>query len=301
MPARFRIRTKALLITYPQDDPVTTDQIHQKLEQCFGQNIQYLIIATEHHQDGGQHHHVCIFLKERVLINDANMLDINGKHCNIQGCRSPKQSLQYVKKDGNYQTWGTCPYTESMTTKEKNQLLLQGNLTDLVDQGQISIERLPSITKALGIYRTYKTTVRHPVVVRWYYGPTGSGKTRRAIQDAGTQPYWISSGSLQWFDGYHGQKVAILDDLRSDSCMWSFLLRLLDEYSIDVPIKGSFVRWSPRLIIITAPCLPEQMFINHSNNEVWDSIEQLKRRIHSFIKFPEEADDITEIDEEFWN
>lgn len=234
-------------------------------------------------------------------MNNPRALDIEDHHCNIQSCRAPKQSLSYVKKDGNFQTWGVCPFAEAMTTREKNQLLLHGDLAQMVEEGNISILQLPQIAKALATYTCYKTTARHPVVVRWYYGPTGSGKTRRAIADAGTHPYWISTGNLQWFDGYHGQPVAILDDLRSDSCQWNFLLRLLDEYSMNVPIKGSYVRWAPKLIIVTAPSMPEDMFVNHTNNEVWDSIEQLKRRIHAFTKFPEEVDDITEIDEDFWN
>lgn len=298
----FRIRTKSMLLTYPQDEGISTEQIHVKLEEVLGKEfIQYLVISLEHHQDGHPHHHVFIQLTSRREIKDEHIFDLQGHHCNIQACKAPKAALAYVKKNGEFQTWGVCPFNDSLTTKEKNAMILANDLTTLIDQGTISIERLPQLTKAIGIYETYKTTIRHPVRVRWYYGETGTGKTRRAIADAGEHDYWISTGSLQWFDGYHGQNVAILDDLRSDSCPWNFLLRLLDKYTINVPIKGGFVRWKPRLIIITAPCLPEEMFVNHTNHEVWDSIEQLKRRIDTFTHFPEEEENITEIDDAFWN
>ena len=49
----------------------------------------------------------------------------------------------------------------------------------------------------------------------------------------------MSSRNLQWFDGYMGQKVVCFDDFRKDFCTFHELLRLLDRYPMDVPVK----RW----------------------------------------------------------
>ena len=51
--------------------------------------------------------------------------------------------------------------------------------------------------------------------VIWIKGPTGCGKTRMAVELGGNS-YWMSSGSLKWFDGFQNQEVAILDDFRKE-------------------------------------------------------------------------------------
>lgn len=43
---------------------------------------------------------------------------------------------------------------------------------------------------------------------------------------------------------------------------YSLLLRILDKYPMRVPVKGSFVNWEPKTIIITAPFSPNKMFEN---------------------------------------
>lgn len=116
-----------------------------------------------------------------------------------------------------------------------------------------------------------------PKVV-WIHGPTGTGKTRSTIDFAdkvfGLGGYWLSAGSLEWFDGYGYQKCAILDDLRTQGCKFAQLLRLLDRYQYRVPIKGGFVDWIPEYIFITAPMGPRAMW----SLKTEEQLEQLERR-----------------------
>lgn len=85
-------------------------------------------------------------------------------------------------------------------------------------------------------------------LVLWFYGPTGTGKTRRAVE-IGEEfgGYWMSGQNLQWFDGYQTLEtpVAIIDDFRKDFCTFHYLLRLFDRYPLNVPVKGGFVAWRP--------------------------------------------------------
>jgi hypothetical protein len=87
--------------------------------------------------------------------------------------------------------------------------------------------------------------LRRDLKVLWYYGPTGCGKTRRAYEEAVLGTFWFSSNNLQWFDGYCGQQTAVFDDFRPDHCSFSFLLRLLDIYPLQVPVKHGFTDWVP--------------------------------------------------------
>lgn len=113
-----------------------------------------------------------------------------------------------------------------------------------------------------------------PPEVYWFHGPPGSGKTRAAVA-LGGDDYWMSAGDLKWFDGYQGQRVAIFDDFRPSDCSFSFLLRLLDRYRLKVPIKGSFVEWTPRVIIITTVDPPHVLF----HYKTTENLEQLTRRL----------------------
>lgn len=119
--------------------------------------------------------------------------------------------------------------------------------------------------KGLSVLRSMQAPIRRePPLILWLHGPTGVGKTKAAydfgesLGDPGR--IWISHGSLQWFDGYDGQQLAILDDLRTKHCAFHFLLRLLDRYPMSVPFKGGYVNWNPKYIIITAPYSPTEMW-----------------------------------------
>lgn len=145
------------------------------------------------------------------------------------------------------------------------------------DEGAVVIVKYArGLTLLRQTLQTPRTT--KPQVV-WLSGTTGIGKTRTAIEVAekifGQNSFWISSGSLRWFDGYENQPVAILDDFRAKDSTFSFLLRLLDRYPLKVEIKGAFVEWNPKLIIITAPQNPTRTWSFRTQEQ----IDQLNRRI----------------------
>ncbi|AXQ66125.1 MAG: helicase [Cressdnaviricota sp.] len=109
-------------------------------------------------------------------------------------------------------------------------------------------------------------------------GPTGIGKTRCAFEFGhlvSSEGVWISAGSLRWFDGYDGQRVAIFDDIRTKHTSFDMLLRLLDRYPLRVEFKGGFVDWNPSFIIITAPLGPRAMW----NLRRDEDLDQLVRRV----------------------
>lgn len=119
--------------------------------------------------------------------------------------------------------------------------------------------------------------------VYWFWGATGTGKTRKAVEEAG-EDSWMSNGSLQWFDGYTGEANVIIDDIRPGDVKFNYLLKLLDRYRMKVPIKGDMVNWEAKRIWITAPQPPQVMFATQANSTD-DSVEQLLRRIKEVKKF----------------
>lgn len=104
-PKKFRINSQQLFLTFPQcplEPTVVLDKIYSKV------NVDKYVVAQEQHKDGNKHIHVYLLLEQKVNIKDANKFDItiDGTvyHPNIQGCRSWKNVVKYVTKDGNYTT-----------------------------------------------------------------------------------------------------------------------------------------------------------------------------------------------------
>lgn len=305
-------KSKNFLLTYPRCGlqqwwVLTNLQNNEKIKRI----IQYIIVAQENHQDGAEHIHVFLSLTEpiRIKSNEMDCFDIIDEdeperrvyHCNIQSVKSPKDAIHYVKKDGKYIEFGMCPYKVPLSCAEKNKLLQSTSLHELVESGMVSIFKIPQLQKAISILQNELGDVeRVPPEVHWYYGSTGTGKTRTAIEKAKEDPegYWISHESGEWFDGYVGQGTVVLDDIRASTWPMQKLLRLLDRYKIQVPIKGGFQWWRPKRIYVTAPGRPETIYKNYQTGQPYDCIDQLNRRITEFIDFDAETEPIDQ--ELYW-
>lgn len=153
-----------------------------------------------------------------------------------------------------------------------------GTLQAIADTHPVSV-----ILFHRGIERLIGLRVRprdFPTEVFWYYGPTGTGKTR-AASDADPGAYW-KSPSNQWWCGYEGHEAVIIDDYRADFCKFYVLLRLLDRYPMQVEVKGGMREFCPRRIYITTPKSPVDTWASRTEEE----IGQLTRRIKEVRHFP---------------
>lgn len=100
-----------------------------------------------------------------------------------------------------------------------------------------------------------------PPDVRVYVGSTGVGKSRAAHEefpDIYSVPVPPKAGSAYWFDGYQGDEAVLIDDYCGVEYDIGFLLKLLDRYRLQVPVKGGFTWWLPKTIILTSNIRPEQ-------------------------------------------
>lgn len=123
------------------------------------------------------------------------------------------------------------------------------------------------------------------VIVLW--GKTGTGKSHTAYSDLLSrfdqqEPYSLCDLSGAWFDGYAGQRGAILDDFRGKGSGMRVeqFLRITDKWPLAVPVKGGFVRWTPQVIYITSNTDPEEWY----NEEPVATQEAVSRRLKT-VKF----------------
>jgi len=126
-------------------------------------------------------------------------------------------------------------------------------------------------------------TVREAPIVCWLYGATGTGKTRWVFDNEVN--LWVSSKDLDWFDGYRAHEAVVFDDFRGDMVKFRFLLRLLDRYPLQVPVKGGFVWWVPKRIYITS-CKHPQAVYSEDMFDRDEKVDQLLRRIKVIKAFP---------------
>lgn len=105
------------------------------------------------------------------------------------------------------------------------------------------------------------------------WGDTGTGKTRFCWDQIGSRTVWMP-GDYQWFDGYCGQEIVIIDDFRGEYPI-QLALKLFDRYPMRVPIKGGFVNWNPKKIYITSNRNPDYWWPEAETS----SLRAFKRRI----------------------
>jgi len=134
------------------------------------------------------------------------------------------------------------------------------------------------IDKACSLYDPVRAV---PTQVFWYYGPTGCGKSRAALEEGGADAYWKNPTDY-WWDGYSDQRCVIIDDYRKDFCKFSDLLRLFDRYPLRLNVKGSTVSFTAAVIIVTSPKSPEETWEGRTEED----LEQLMRRIFLVKHFP---------------
>jgi len=272
----------------------------EEYEKITSIECKWMVVGKEVSPETGTPHlqGACILGKQMAF---STLKTLIGSRCHIEHMRGkPESSLSYCsKEDLNPFVKGTLP-----TPGKRNDIHIAAerivageSVRDLAHDTEVGAVAIVKYYKGLTVLRSLVQPVRTsaPNVI-WLYGPTGTGKTRCALESGrrlsgSDSDVWISSGSLRWFDGYDGQPVALLDDFRSKDVRFAFFLRLLDRYPMSVEFKGGFVNWIPSTIFITCPYDPVECFATRNQYKPED-IKQLQRRIKKVIFI---ADPLTDV------
>jgi hypothetical protein len=94
-------------------------------------------------------------------------------------------------------------------------------------------------------------------------GPPGTGKTKW-FDDTYGPGNWVTSpdNNGHWFDGCD-HDVILFDDVEAGVIPSpSFFKRLTDRYPIQVPVKGGFITWKPRVIVFMSNSAPTTWWTN---------------------------------------
>ena len=95
--------------------------------------------------------------------------------------------------------------------------------------------------------------------VNVYWGVPGSGKSRLANKEGSEALSMYYKPRGEWWDGYNGQEVVIMDDFYG-WLKYDDLLKICDRYPYSVPIKGGYKEFISKQLIITSNVPPEKWY-----------------------------------------
>lgn len=194
------------------------------------------------------------------------------------------QAIEYCRKDGKVEEFGELRQSRPGSRSDLDcvrDVLKRGEGVRAVVRAGVGYQAIRYAQLCL----TFEERVRsEPPMVRWYWGKTGTGKSRAAQAEAAEAdpsdvPYWLSGG-VRWMDGYDANTCVLFDDFRPEWCKLSILLRLLDRYPVRVECKGGSRSWLATNIWITCPKHPAECYLDQA-----EDIEQLLRRITEIKEF----------------
>lgn len=223
----------------------------------------FLVFGRESGAQGTRHlQGYIIFINRKRLGQVRALVSARGHFEVARG--TPIEAATYCRKDGDFEEFGELPIEE------------RGRRTDLdsikhfIDEGASDEQIADNYFSKWVIHRRAFSEYRHlkaakrtsPPEVIVYFGATGTGKTRSAFDESFESCWMAVDNQLNWFDGYKGEKAAIFDDfVGCKNSKFGFLLRLLDRYPMNVPIKGGFTNWIPETIYFTSNLHPNEWFL----------------------------------------
>lgn len=195
-----------------------------------------------------------------------------------------EQASDYCKKGGDFVERGTMkPGQGKRTDLHTMVALIEDGVSDrdLVFELQ-SVQSINAIQKV----RSMLIKPRDPeleVIIHWFWGPTGLGKTETARREATAKykDYDEISFCRDFAEGYTGVNDAVIfDDIRARDIHLAKLLRLLQKGKKEkINIKNGDILWNAKEVWVTSPTHPYD-FVKQYNeiNKTHEDPEQLVRR-----------------------
>lgn len=218
------------------------------------ENCHYWVIGKEVGERGTEHLQGYFELKKKKrIVNLRRVLNARAHYEVARG--SGKQASDYCKKEHNFVEHGEMGGQGSRNDlKAVAESLRNGaSMADIADQFPTQyimynkgIEKWKDVMK-LTKERDFKTRVL--VLI----GQPGTGKSRLAYDISKTyfqETYYKPRGD--WWDGFTETTECVIVDDFYGWLKYDELLKICDRYPYRVPIKGGYVNFRPKMIIITS-------------------------------------------------
>lgn len=265
-----RSRTWTFTINNPTDDD------YKALEALKQSEPSYMIVGKEYGSEGTFHLQCYVRLKNPRGFNGMKKTLPRAHFKRSHG--TDEHNRIYCSKDGDFEEYGHVSQQGKRTDIERVRDVVTSNqgapMRALLEEN-INLQCVRMAEKYLSYNEVQRNWKTH---VSWYYGPTGTGKSRKALEVL--QDPYLCNNSNKWWCGYDAHEHVLIDDFRADFCKFHELLRILDRYPYRVEFKGGQRQLLAKKIIITSSHHP--IFVYRKSEE---DIKQLLRRIEEILEF----------------
>lgn len=210
--------------------------------------IQYGVYQTEKCPTTGRVHvQFFVQFKKRLRLTGVKKM-FPGDHLEI--ARDPKSARAYCMKEES-RVSSPCEkgtFDLPVDVEDLVMMVKRKRVSDILEE-QPKLWR--SLRQLMDLRQLFSLPRDAPTLGYLFVGKTGCGKTRTAslISQFVGDTYWHDCS--QWWNGYDGQELVILDEFRGQFEP-SQVLRLLDRTPYKVPTKGSYVNFCSKAIIMTS-------------------------------------------------
>lgn len=257
------------------------------LQRFDDRTTKYAILQLERGESGTAHFQGYLELARSQRFNYVKKL--LGKEAHIEPrAGTADQARNYCRKDDG-RVAGPFEFGTFTAKKPGNRSDLQDAAATLVDTRSLRkvADQHPTtyIRYSKGLSAYLRVTARRreqAPTVYLYFGTTGSGKTRKAIEE--NTDYYRKHPDSKWFDGYTNQECLLLDDFSGSSSKMSlnYVLQLIDRYPFSLEIKGDYTELLATKIIITTNHHPNQWYDYSKRAEQYLALARRIHHVHVF-------------------
>ena len=230
------------------------------------EGIKYICIGNEVGESGTPHLQMCFFFKNPKTLRAMKKINNEAHWETMQGTQH--QAADYCKKDGMFEEAGELP----MSSKQKGETEQERYAQAWDSAREGNIDDIPADLK-LRFYGTLKR-IKHDAMLEqtlvdtdskmeWYYGASGTGKSRKAREE---NPDAYLKMCNKWWDGYEGEEVVLIEDfdLKHD-CLIHHMKIWADRYPFLAEAKGSSMKIRPEKIIVTSNYHPKDIWTSEAD------------------------------------
>jgi len=240
-------QARYFMCTIPRDD----------WEPVLPPSAAWIIGQPEIGESGYRHWQLVVAFSSKKSIAQVKLsFGIQGMH--VECTRSAAAQIYVCKED----TRDGEPFELGERPINRNNPTDWGRVKKLAKTGQLELVpedifiRYYRTLLAIAADHDQPVGLEKDVIV--YYGPTGTGKSRRAFSEAGTTCYVKDPRSKFWC-GYRGESHVVFDEFRGGIDI-SHMLRWCDRYPVRVELKGSSAPLKATKIWITSNLHPRDWY-----------------------------------------
>jgi len=201
----------------------------------------------------------------------------------LEAVRYQQQAIDYCKKDGLFTERGTPPISQE--EKGKNEKRRWDDIRVAAEEGRdedIPADIRFNSPRIIDYHRNKFLRSQHlndtETPMLWYYGPSGSGKSRKAREE---NPDAFLKTCNKWWCGYVDQSTVLIEDFDKIHNVLVHHLKIWgDRYPFPAEVKGGSIKIRPKKIIVTS---------NYHPSEIWTEPSDLEPILRRFtvVEFPQ--------------